>query len=112
LAEHRHKLSAGGDANLALFRKQASIIALKKEGTLATLNAVTKELADVKAEYAKKEANSSNSANSKILLGDEFKRYVSELRGKSTTYKRKKVELSSLIIEHGILARTHDVRFN
>lgn len=109
LAEKKHKLCASGDANLALFRQQASIISNKKEGTLKTLNSVTKEVNDIKNELSSKEEQYKASVSAKILAGDEFKRYVSELRGKSTTYKRKKSELSALMVEHGILSRTLDV---
>lgn len=43
------------------------------------------------------------------LKGDDFKRYVSELRGKSNIYKRKKAELNELMTEFGILQRTEEV---
>ena len=39
----------------------------------------------------------------------QFKRYVNKLRSKSTTYKKKKVELSGLRAELGVLARTEEV---
>ncbi|KAJ3252478.1 Intraflagellar transport protein 81 [Boothiomyces macroporosus] len=99
LAEKKLKISNSGDANLALFRQQAQIIARKKEGTLAKLPAVQEELANLQKQAAEKE----------MLQGEDFKRYVSELRGKSTNYKRKKAELSSLTAEFGILQRTEEV---
>ena len=39
----------------------------------------------------------------------QFKRYVTKLRTKSTTYKKKKMELSGLRAELGVLARTEEV---
>jgi len=39
----------------------------------------------------------------------QFKRYVNKLRTKSTAYKKKKVELSGLRAELGVLARTEEV---
>jgi intraflagellar transport protein 81 len=44
-----------------------------------------------------------------MLKGEDFKRYVSELRGKSMVYKRKKAELSEITAEFGILQRTEEV---
>ena len=45
----------------------------------------------------------------RLLVGDDFKRYVSELRGKSTLFKRKKAEMSSITTEFGVLQRTQEV---
>lgn len=109
LAEKKLKLSTNGDSNLPLFRQQASIISNKKEGTLSTLTGLQKELSDLKSEYTKRQETSATSANDRILVGDAFKRYVSELRGKSTVYKRKKTELGALVVEGGILSRTYDI---
>ena len=44
-----------------------------------------------------------------VLRRRQFKRYVNKLRTKSTTYKKKKVELSGLRAELGVLARTEEV---
>lgn len=44
-----------------------------------------------------------------MLKGEEFKKYVSELRGKSALYKGKKAELSALSTEYGVLQRTEEV---
>ncbi|KAJ3370708.1 Intraflagellar transport protein 81 [Kappamyces sp. JEL0680] len=107
LAEQKLKMSSTGDANLALFRQQAAIIAAKKEGTLSKLNAVAEELQTLQQSFGEKAANSAS--GKKMLIGDDFKRYVSELRGKSTQFKRKKAELSSISTEHGILQRTKEI---
>ncbi|KAI8905563.1 hypothetical protein EDD86DRAFT_211793 [Gorgonomyces haynaldii] len=105
LAEEKMKQSASGDANLALFRQQAAIISRKKESTLDVLNRTTEELKKVQEEAQSKR----DTIGQKMLKGDDFKRYVSELRGKSTLYKRKKAELSGLMVENGILSRTVDI---
>lgn len=107
MAEQRLKSSNTGDANLALFRQQASIISAKKEGTLSQLNAVSSELTKLTKLLAEKQ--SQGGTGKKMLVGDDFKRYVSELRGKSTLFKRKKAEMSSLATEFGILQRTQEV---
>ncbi len=40
-----------------------------------------------------------------VLRGDDFKRYVGSLRGKSNAYKKKRAELSDLRSEYGVLSR-------
>ena len=44
-----------------------------------------------------------------MLKGEEFKRYVNKLRGKSTIYKKKRMELSELQAEVGVLSRTEEL---
>ena len=44
-----------------------------------------------------------------MLRGEEFKRYVNKLRGKSSVYKMKRAELSDLRAEYGILSRTEEI---
>ena len=45
-------------------------------------------------------------AGETVLRGDDFKRYVASLRGKSNTYKKKRAELSEYRAEYGVLSRT------
>ena len=40
------------------------------------------------------------------MRGDDFKRYVASLRGKSNNYKKKRAELSEYRAEFGVLSRT------
>ncbi|KAJ3103095.1 Intraflagellar transport protein 81 [Phlyctochytrium planicorne] len=109
LAEKRLIKNNSGDDKLALFRQQATIIARKKEGTAQRLAIVTEQVTKLKEELEKKEDQLKSAAGSKVLRGEEFKRYVSELRGKSNIYKRKKAELSELTGEFGILQRTDEI---
>lgn len=44
-----------------------------------------------------------------VLRGEEFKRYVTKLRARSSIYKRYRAELSQLKAEGGVLARTLDI---
>ena len=44
-----------------------------------------------------------------VLRGDEFKRYINNLRTKSSIYKMKRAELNDLRAEFGILSRTHEI---
>jgi len=50
-----------------------------------------------------------NHCNSDVVRCSQFKRYVNKLRSKSTMYKKKKVELSGLRAELGVLARSEEV---
>jgi hypothetical protein len=44
-----------------------------------------------------------------VLRGEEFKRYVTKLRGRSSLYKRQRAELSALKAEAGVLTRTVEI---
>lgn len=48
-------------------------------------------------------------AGDTVLRGEEFKRYVTKLRGRSSVYKRNRAELSALKAEAGVLARTVEI---
>ncbi|KAJ3216786.1 Intraflagellar transport protein 81 [Dinochytrium kinnereticum] len=109
LAEKRLLKNNSGDDKLALFRQQATIIARKKEGTAQRLTTCTEQVMKLKEELEKKEEQLKSVAGNKVLRGEEFKRYVSELRGKSNIYKRKKAELSEMTGEFGILQRTEEI---
>ncbi|KAI8852858.1 hypothetical protein BC829DRAFT_487295 [Chytridium lagenaria] len=109
LAEKRLIKNNSGDDKLALFRQQATIIARKKEGTAQRLVTLSEQVIKLKDELEKKEEQLKGVAGNKILRGEEFKRYVSELRGKSNVYKRKKADLAELTGEFGILQRTEEI---
>ena len=44
-----------------------------------------------------------------VLRGDDFKRYVNSLRGKSNTYKKRRADIADLRAEIGVLSRTAEV---
>lgn len=48
-------------------------------------------------------------AGETVLRGEEFKRYVTKLRGRSSLYKRNRAELSALKAEAGVLTRTTEI---
>ena len=48
-------------------------------------------------------------AGDTVLHGEEFKRYVNKLRGRSSLYKRHRAELSALKAEAGVLTRTVEI---
>ncbi|QQP49507.1 Intraflagellar transport protein 81 -like protein, partial [Caligus rogercresseyi] len=47
--------------------------------------------------------------SSLVLRGDDFKKYVADLRKKSSEYKGKKAEMSELRAEYGVLSRTLEI---
>ncbi|KAI9209448.1 uncharacterized protein BJ171DRAFT_564624 [Polychytrium aggregatum] len=109
LAEKRLLKNSNGEDKLALFRQQAAIISRKKEGTAQKLATLGEEINLLQTDLAKKREQAKGVQGAKILKGEEFKRYVSELRGKSMVYKRKKAELSEMTAEYGILQRTEEL---
>ncbi|XP_041483124.1 intraflagellar transport protein 81 homolog [Lytechinus variegatus] len=109
LIEKRMMSNDPKDDKLSLFRQQASIIARKKEGRADALREAKEELIQAKQELAEKRESAKNLEGEEVLKGDEFKRYVNKLRGKSTDYKRKRQELAELRAELGVLSRTEEV---
>ncbi|XP_015780913.1 PREDICTED: intraflagellar transport protein 81 homolog [Acropora digitifera] len=97
------------DDKLSLFRQQASIIGRKKETVAEKLQEAMDELSNAESEFQKKKELLKDSEGSEVLKGDEFKRYVNKLRGKSTVYKKKRQELAEIRAEYGVLARTEEI---
>lgn len=97
------------DDKLSIFRQQASIIGRKKEAAAEKLQEAMDELSNAESEFQKKKELLKESEGSEVLKGDEFKRYVNKLRGKSTVYKKKRQELAELRAEYGVLARTEEI---
>lgn len=109
LIEKRMMRNDPTDDKLSLFRQQASIIARKKEGAADALHEAKDELSQAKQELAEKRDAMKNLDGEEVLKGDEFKRYVNKLRGKSTDYKKKRQELAELSAELGVLSRTVEI---
>ncbi|XP_071798485.1 intraflagellar transport protein 81 homolog [Asterias amurensis] len=97
------------DDKMSLFRQQASIISRKKEAAAENLRESKDELAACRQEAAEKREGVKGVQGEEVLKGDEFKRYVNKLRGKSTIYKKKRQELAELRAEHGVLSRTEEI---
>ncbi|XP_053557709.1 intraflagellar transport protein 81 homolog [Bombina bombina] len=97
------------DDKMSLFRQQAAIIARKKETKAEELQEAKEEIANVEKEIAQKSNQARDIDGSEVLRGDEFKRYVSKLRGKSSVYKKKRQELAELSAEYGVLQRTEEI---
>ncbi|XP_031548749.1 intraflagellar transport protein 81 homolog [Actinia tenebrosa] len=97
------------DDKLSLFRQQASIISRKKEAAAERLKEAMDETAGLENELQKKKDLLKDSEGAEVLKGDEFKRYVNKLRGKSTVYKKKRQELAELRAEYGVLSRSKEI---
>lgn len=97
------------DDKLSVFRQQAAVIANKKSAAAEKMQDVADELHNAEEELKEKKQQLKESDGVEILKGDDFKRYVSKLRGKSTAYKKKRQELAELRAENGVLSRTEDI---
>ncbi|XP_067006845.2 intraflagellar transport protein 81 homolog [Anabrus simplex] len=97
------------DDKLAPFRQQAAIVARKKETTAEQLGELRSKLSSLEEELEEKQGKLQQVAGETVLRGEEFKQYVNKLRGRSSVYKRKRGELSSLKTESGVLTRTIEI---
>uniref|UniRef100_A0A8C5LJC6 Intraflagellar transport protein 81 homolog n=1 Tax=Leptobrachium leishanense TaxID=445787 RepID=A0A8C5LJC6_9ANUR len=97
------------DDKVSMFRQQAAIIARKKETKAEELQEAKEEIANLEKEIVQKLNQARDMDGTEILRGDEFKRYVSKLRGKSTVFKKKRQEMAELSAECGVLQRTEQI---
>ncbi|XP_068230834.1 intraflagellar transport protein 81 homolog [Palaemon carinicauda] len=94
---------------LSFFRQNAAIITRKKEQTAERLNELRNELTSLQEDMKEKQEQLKQFTGEQVLRGEEFKRYVNKLRGKSSVYKMKRAELSELRAEFGVLSRTEEI---
>ncbi|XP_035233139.1 intraflagellar transport protein 81 homolog [Stegodyphus dumicola] len=106
--ENRMRNNNPIDDKLSLFRQQVSILAHKKERAAEDLNSARAQLVELQAQLETRKSDNKGSEG-EYLKGDEFKRYVNKLRGKSNIYKKKRQEMAELKTECGILSRTVDI---
>ncbi|XP_056628451.1 intraflagellar transport protein 81 homolog [Triplophysa dalaica] len=97
------------DDKLSLFRQQAAIIVRKKESKVEELQEAREELAAVERELNMKSSQAQEQGGAELIRGDEFKRYVAKMRGKNSTYKKKRQEMAELNAEYGVLQRTEEI---
>lgn len=105
---HLATQNLGEDKN-APFRQQASIIAKKKENKAEQLSDLRSALASIEEELEEKQNKLKELAGDTILKGEEFKKYVNKLKGRSIIYKEQKAELSQLRNESNVLSRTIEI---
>merc|ERR1719223_2585163 len=82
LEQQKRAKSNNPDDKLGMFRQQANLVAKKKEQVQQRLALVRRDNATVAADLQGKA----------VLKGEEFRKYASELRGKTAQYKRMKQE--------------------
>merc|ERR1719267_303740 len=90
-----------------MFRQQANLVAKKKEALLQRLSSVSRERTAIENELKEKAGALANVQP--VLKGDDFRKYASELRGKTAQYKRMKAELAELRAEWGVVSRTEGI---
>uniref|UniRef100_A0A0K2TAW8 Intraflagellar transport protein 81 homolog n=1 Tax=Lepeophtheirus salmonis TaxID=72036 RepID=A0A0K2TAW8_LEPSM len=114
LSQSSKKIEGDSDPiedKLTLFRQQAAIISRKKMSTAEKLSDLRNDSSALGEEIKeKRERLQGLGGDSSIVLrGDDFKRYVADLRRKSSEYKAKKAEMSELRSEFGVLSRTFEI---
>ena len=73
------------------------------------LNDLKNVLANLEEELEEKLNKLKELAGDTVLKGEEFKKYVDRLKGRTVVYKQKRAELLALKSEHGILSRTLEI---
>uniref|UniRef100_A0A1B6E6H5 Intraflagellar transport protein 81 homolog n=1 Tax=Clastoptera arizonana TaxID=38151 RepID=A0A1B6E6H5_9HEMI len=95
---------------IAPFRQQAAIIERKKDSIAEQFSELKSQLNKLQEEIDEKnEQLRQAGGDATVLRGEEFKRYVTKLRARSSIYKRNRAEMAQLKAEGGILARTLDI---
>uniref|UniRef100_A0A3Q1MQQ9 Intraflagellar transport 81 n=1 Tax=Bos taurus TaxID=9913 RepID=A0A3Q1MQQ9_BOVIN len=97
------------EGKLSLYRQQASIISRKKEAKAEELQEAKEKLANLEREVSVKTSQTREYDGTEVLKGDEFKRYVSKLRSKSTVFKKKHQIIAEFKAEFGLLQRTEEL---
>ncbi|KTF82328.1 hypothetical protein cypCar_00032096 [Cyprinus carpio] len=100
---------AMGQAELRELEDKAAIIGRKKEAKVEELQEAREELAAVERELNMKSSQARERGGVELIRGDEFKHYVAKMRGKSSTYKKKRQEIAELKVEYGVLQRTEEI---
>ena len=104
LEERKRASNSNPDDSMAGIRQKANLIKNKRDALIQRLTTVGRERDAIESEL---QAKAGQLANVKpVLKGDDFRKYASELRGKTAQYKRMKAELSELRSEWGVVART------
>jgi intraflagellar transport protein 81 len=106
LAE-RLKMNGNGDVNLGLVRQQSLIVSTKRDDMATRLQKTIEECNKLQT---KVNESSQQLKGPKMLVGEEFQKYVNDLRAKSVKFKHQKAEFESISTELNILSRTKEVK--
>lgn len=109
LMEKKMAEDEGGQENMTLFRQQASMIAYKRETAAEKCQQLNEEYVQVENELDKKRKELDEMGGLALVDEDEFKKSVARMRKIGNEYKAKKMELSKLRAEFGVLSRTEEI---
>lgn len=104
--------SDNADEKLVMFRKQAMMIARKKEALAEELKESTNEWTETESELSKKREEMKRLGAEQVLTGPEFKKYIAMIRNKGSVYKAKRAEVADVRAEVGVLSRSADILTN
>jgi len=108
LKDRQRKMQKSGDDKLSMFRNQAVLVSRKKADVMERFQMLKEELKDAEKELNEKREKLGHRPVD-LLQGQELQKYGESLKGKVKVFKKKKGELSSIIAERGILARTEEI---
>lgn len=105
--EVKSRAPAGGDG-LSMYRQQAALVANKKEKAENRYKMLMEDMKTMEEDLDAMRKKMGHNVKP-VLRGEEFKQYAEKLKDKVKEYKKKKSELSGVVAEKGILARTQDI---
>uniref|UniRef100_A0AC35GLE4 IFT81 calponin homology domain-containing protein n=1 Tax=Panagrolaimus sp. PS1159 TaxID=55785 RepID=A0AC35GLE4_9BILA len=110
ITTQRDKKDEEHEDKLSIYRHQSINIQRKKQAIAEKMQLSKRELDEMEVILANKKADLAKKAGTdEIVTAVQFKRYISELRAKTTTYKRRKAEMEEIENEVKILQRTTEI---
>ncbi len=109
LMERKMADDEGSQENMTLFRQQASMIAYKRETAAEKCQQLTEECSKAETELEQRRKQLDEMGGQALVDEEEFKKYVARLRRIGVDYRDKKIELSKLRAEFGVLSRTEEI---
>ena len=110
ITNERDKKDEEHEDKLSIYRHQSTNIQRKKQTVAEQMQATKHELDHMEKILAEKKRDlAARAGTDDIITAVQFKRYIAELRSKTTTYKRRKAEMEDLENELKILQRTVEI---
>ena len=110
ITNDRDKKDEEHEDKLSIYRHQSTNIQRKKQTVAEQMQATKHELDQMESILAEKKRDlAARAGTDDIITAVQFKRYIAELRSKTTTYKRRKAEMEDLENELKILQRTVEI---
>lgn len=107
--EVKLKKSNPEDDKLAVYKTQAQAMSNKKEAAMEALRKVDIEKKSYEHKLALKEEEFAKSSGATYMRREDLKNYATQLRNKSSQYKKMKAALNEVRNELGVLTRTSQV---